>query len=148
MDQPVKCSVAAVIRRPGDPSFLSVRRPLDDEHLPGLWGLPAITLAPGELPESGLRRVGREKLAIDIAPVAFVGIDTVERSDHRLILMDLEAELLEGQPDVEAATGSGTRYIEQRWTDDVETLREAAERGSLCCRILLARTDQARSTGP
>lgn len=144
----MKCSVAAVIRRREDPRFLSVRRPQDDEHLPGLWGLPAVTLTAGELPEAGLRRIGREKLGVEITPIAFVGIDTAERGDHRLILMDLEALLVEGLPDVDAATGRGTRYVAQRWTSDVETLREAAERGSLCCRILLnhsGRTESPRS---
>ncbi|HEX6070343.1 MAG TPA: NUDIX domain-containing protein, partial [Longimicrobiaceae bacterium] len=63
LGRPVKCSVAAVVRREGAPGeFLAVRRPPDDDHLPNVWGLPAVSLRDGELPEAALRRLGEEKL--------------------------------------------------------------------------------------
>jgi ADP-ribose pyrophosphatase YjhB (NUDIX family) len=136
VERPVRCSVAAVVRRP-DQSFLAVRRPLDDDHLPGVWGLPAVTLKAGELPEAALRRLGREKLGAEISPVRFVGILSADRGSYELILMDIEAEIASGEPDVHAATTTATRYVDQRWTADVELLREAARKGSLCSRILI-----------
>ncbi len=132
----VRCSVAAVVRR-GDGRFLAVRRPLDDDRLPGVWGLPAVTISGGELPEQALRRVGREKLAAELEPVRFLGVRSADRGDYELILMDLEARLLSGEPDVRRATTNATRYIDQRWTDDLSLLADAARRGSLCSRILL-----------
>ena len=140
--KPIRYSVAAVVRRPGDRQFLAVRRPLDDDSLPGLWGLPAVTLAPGELPEAGLRRVGTEKLGVRLEPVRLVGIDTADRGDYRIFLMDIEAEPVDGEPDVRAATSSHTRYVEQQWSADLDILAEAADRGSLCCRSLRAYADQ------
>jgi ADP-ribose pyrophosphatase YjhB (NUDIX family) len=105
--------------------------------LPGVWGLPAITLARGELPEAALCRLGREKLGVVIEPRHLIGIKASDRESHQLILMDIEAELVDGEPNVLAATGAGTRYVEQRWTQRLDLLEEAAARGSLCCQILL-----------
>ncbi|MEX2582721.1 MAG: NUDIX hydrolase [Gemmatimonadota bacterium] len=137
MRQPVRCSVAVVVRRVGDGHVLAVRRPPDDEHLPDVWGLPAVTLTDGELPEAGLRRVGREKLGVELEPIRFLGIQATDRGAYELILMDLEARIVSGEPDVLAATTSTTRYVEQMWTNEMQTFVDAATRGSLCSRILL-----------
>lgn len=136
--KPVKCSVAAVVRSRKDPGeFLAVRRPDEDDLLSGVWGLPAVTLQPGELPEAALRRLGREKLGAALEPRSFVGIDAADRGDYLLILMDIEAEVAGGEPNVSVARTSGTAYVEQRWTSDATLLVEAASRGSVCSRILL-----------
>jgi hypothetical protein len=102
-----------------------------------VWGLPAVSLAPGELPEAGLRRIGREKLGAELEPVRFVGIGWLDRGDHDLILMDIEAGVVSGTPSVRLANTTATRYVDQRWTSDLTLLREAAARGSLCSRLLL-----------
>jgi ADP-ribose pyrophosphatase YjhB (NUDIX family) len=136
--KPVRCSVAAVLRNPENArEFLAVRRPPDDDRLPNVWGLPAVTLAPGELPEAGLRRIGREKLGAEIEPTRFVGIKSMDRGDYELILMDIEAGVVSGAPSVLLAETTATRYVDQRWTDDLLVLREAARRGSLCSQLLL-----------
>jgi ADP-ribose pyrophosphatase YjhB (NUDIX family) len=130
-------AVAAVVRGPAEGEFLAVRRPDSDESLPGVWGLPAISLAPGELPEAGLRRLGREKLGVELQPASMVGIRWADRGEYELILMDIEARLESGEPSVERATTSATRFVEQRWVSDPSLLREAARAGSLCSQILL-----------
>src|SRR5690606_40432601 len=104
LNGPVKCSVAAVVRSPAHPgAFLAVRRPPDDDRLPNVWGLPAVTLARGELPEDGLRRVGREKLGVELEPLRMIGIAAADRGSYQLILMDIEANLQAGAPDVNRA---------------------------------------------
>ena len=136
--KPVRCAVAAVLRNPANQrEFLAVRRPPDDDRLPDVWGLPAVSLAPSELPEAALRRIGREKLAATIEPASFVGIKSMDRGDYELILMDIEARLLSGEPDVRRAETRATRYVDQRWTGDLLLLRDAARRGSLCSQLLL-----------
>lgn len=134
--KPVKFSVAAVIRDE-DGRFLAVRRPPDDDRLPNVWGLPAVTLIDGELPESAVSRIGREKLGVGLRPKRFLGVQSADRGDYELILMDIEARIVEGEPDVHLATTSATRYVDQRWTADLELLVDAARRGSLCSRIFL-----------
>lgn len=139
LDGRVKCSVAAVVRRDAGAAgeFLAVRRPPDDDLLPNVWGLPAVSLRDGELPEAALRRLGEEKLGARLEPTRFLGIRAADRGDHLLILMDLEARVVDGEPDVTAARTTGTAYVEQRWTAEASLLRDAARRGSVCSRILL-----------
>lgn len=138
LEGPVKCSVAAVVRSSAHPgAFLAVRRPPDDDRLPDVWGLPAVTLADGELPEAAVQRLGREKLSTQLKARSFVGIRAADRGDYLLILMDIEAEVTGPAPDVHAARTSATAYVDQRWSESLEILREAAERGSVCARIML-----------
>ena len=54
--------MSLVIERPE--GLLLVRRPDDDEDLPGAWGLPAATLAEGESEEDAVRRAGRDNLGV------------------------------------------------------------------------------------
>ena len=137
---PVKCSVAAVIRRGNE--ILAVRRPFDDAELPGIWGLPAVTLSAGELPEDGLRRIGVEKLGVSLAPRRLLGVDSQDRPGYRLILLDIEAGIEAGDPDPTAVQTQNTRYVDARWTADLALFQEGADRGSLCCRILLEAADR------
>ena len=138
LELPVRCAVAAVVRRDDDPAaFLAVRRPPDDDRLPNVWGLPAVSLFPGELPEEGLQRLGREKLDATLAPRRFIGIRAADRGDYLLILMDIEARVVDGEPDVMRASTQRTAYVEQQWTADLSLLADAARRGSVCSRIFL-----------
>lgn len=139
MSKPIKFSVAALVRRPGEPGFLAVRRPPDDDRLPDVWGLPAVSLAEGELPEAAVRRIGVEKLAAAVEPRRSLGVKVADRGTYTLVLMDVEADLVSGEPDVAEATSSATRYVDQCWTDDLGILRQAAAKGSLCAQIVLDR---------
>jgi ADP-ribose pyrophosphatase YjhB (NUDIX family) len=106
---------------------LLVRRPEDDERLPGEWGLPAVTLAAGESDEDGVRRAGRDKLGVELRPLRSIGADAT--------MTDWEAELVHGEPAV-PQPGAHTQYAELRWAEPSE-LVPAARRGSLCSRVLL-----------
>jgi 8-oxo-dGTP diphosphatase len=117
--------VSLVIERPE--GLLLVRRPDDDEDLPGVWGLPAATLAPGESAEEAVRRAGREKLGVEVRPLVAIGQDGS--------MTDWEAELVSGKPAV-PQPGPHTQYAELRWGEPTE-LVPAARRGSLCSRVLL-----------
>jgi 8-oxo-dGTP diphosphatase len=111
----------------GDDGLLLVRRPDHDADLPGVWGLPAASLAEGESAEDAVRRAGREKLGVEVRPLDPIG---EERS-----MTDWRAEIVTGEPSVQH-DGPNTQYAELRWGDPGE-LVPAARRGSLCSRVLL-----------
>jgi 8-oxo-dGTP diphosphatase len=117
--------VSLVIERPE--GLLLVRRPDDDEDLPGAWGLPAATLAGGESEEDAVRRAGRDKLGVEVRALRAVGVEG--------FMTGWEAELVSGEPAV-PQPGPHTQYSELRWGDPSE-LVPAARRGSLCSRVLL-----------
>jgi len=120
-----KRSVSLVIESPH--GLLLVRRPEDDESLPGVWGLPAASLAEGESEEDAVRRAGREKLGVEAAPVRALGREGA--------MTDWEARIVAGTPCV-PRRGPNTQYTELRWGDPSE-LAPAARDGSLCARALL-----------
>jgi ADP-ribose pyrophosphatase YjhB (NUDIX family) len=131
--KPLKRSVSLVIEGPA--GLLLVRRPDDDESLPGVWGLPAVSLAAGESEEQAVRRAGRAKLGVEVRPLRPLGADEAERGDHRIAMRDWLAEIVSGRPAVPQA-GPGTQYAGWRWGRPHE-LEPAARQGSLCARVLL-----------
>lgn len=138
LSKPIKTAVAVFLKSPKlTNEFLIVKRPADDENLPNVFGLPAVSLANNELPEDAVRRVGKEKLATEINPTKFLGSKYIERETYILILMDIEAELSGVEPDVLLAETKNTKYIAQEWTSDFSRLIEAASKGSLCSQIIL-----------
>lgn len=111
----------------GPDGLLLVRRPDDDEDLPGVWGLPAVSLAAGESEEDAVRRAGRDKLGVELEPVKPAGSEGT--------MTDWEARILSGRPEV-PQPGPHTQYTDLRFGEPSE-LVPAAREGSLCCRALL-----------
>jgi 8-oxo-dGTP diphosphatase len=120
-----KRSVSLVIE--GPQGLLLVRRPDEDEDLPGVWGLPAVSLAPGESEEDAVRRAGRDKLGVEVEPV--------ERVGRERTMTDWAARIVSGEPAV-PQPGPHTQYAELRLGEPAD-LVPAARVGSLCCRVLL-----------
>jgi ADP-ribose pyrophosphatase YjhB (NUDIX family) len=131
--KPLKRSVSLVIEGPD--GLLLVRRPADDESLPGAWGLPAATLRPREDEEDAVRRAGRDKLGVEVHPLRPLGHAEDDRPGYRIEMRDWAVEIESGEPAV-PQPGGGTQYEELRWGDAAE-LVPAARRGSLCARVLL-----------
>jgi 8-oxo-dGTP diphosphatase len=111
----------------GPEGLLLVRRPDDDESLPGVWGLPAVSLVPGEPEEDAVRRAGRDKLGVDVEPLEPVGSEAG--------MTDWRVRVSSGEPAV-PQPGPKTQYTDLRWGEPAE-LVPAAREGSLCCRVLL-----------
>jgi ADP-ribose pyrophosphatase YjhB (NUDIX family) len=132
--KPLKRSVSLVIEGPA--GVLLVRRPDDDDSLPGLWGLPAASLREGESEREALLRVGRDKLGVVVEPLEPIGEGDAERPDHRIEMRDWAARIAVGEPAV-PQPGEGTQYVEWRWGDPRE-LAPAARAGSVCARVLLS----------
>ena len=141
-------AVAAAVRR-DDGLVLAVLRPDElGEELAGVWGLPAATLRAAESPEEGLRRLGREKLGVELTPLRPLADGEQRRAGYTLRMTLYEASI-SGEPrpvgrspgDLPQRTpgASGTLYEAIDWRP-VPAFREAAERGSLCCRLFLEYT--------
>ena len=130
-------AVAVAVRR-ADGLVLAVRRPDEPgEDLPGIWGLPAATLRAGETPDGAVRRLGREKLGVELAPLARARSGAQPREGYTLHMTLYEAAT-SGTPRLAAriANAAETLYEAVDWLP-VSAFQEAAGKGSLCCRLLL-----------
>jgi len=121
--KPVKHSVAVLIRN--DRRVLAIRRPDDDDELPGSWGLPAGTLRGSEDAEDLIRRIGREKLGVRLSPSRKLGAGIQERPGYRLEMELWEVEMA-GTP----------QHPEWQWAG-LNLFRTGQARGSLCCDLAL-----------
>jgi ADP-ribose pyrophosphatase YjhB (NUDIX family) len=120
---------------------LLVQRPDDDADLPGLWGLPAASLAGGESWEDAVRRAARGKLGVDVVVGRVLGHGTQERAHYTLEMKLFEAAIAGGIPSVPQGAPGVTQYRAWCWGLAAD-LHPAAERGSLCSRLLLAAADR------
>lgn len=141
-------AIALIIREPGPEGahlpacgprsrWLLVRRPDDDEDLPGVWGLPAGTRRSEETDADLVRRIGRDKLGVAVEPEVPVAGGSAERPAYRLEMRLWTATIVGGEPTVDVAASDAspvTRYTSWRW-GDASDLGEGAARGSLCCRL-------------
>lgn len=129
MHKPVKHSVAVVIRN--SDLVLSIRRPDDDDELPGIWGLPAGTYREGELVQDVIVRIGRDKLSVRLIPIRILISGDQERPRYHLE-MELWEVAMEGIPS----------YPEWRWAR-FDVLQPGADSGSLCCELALKSRSRA-----
>ena len=137
MSRPQKESVAIVIRNPSEEnSVLTVLRPPSDEDLPNVWGLPAATLRPGESWEAAIKRIGLEKLGVQLKIGDELQSGSIERRNYRLQMRLYEAVIEKGTPFVPQPENSITQYSKWKW-GSAEDLQPAAQRGSLCCKLYL-----------
>jgi 8-oxo-dGTP diphosphatase len=127
--QKVKTSIAVLIRK-GE-QILSTRRRDDDDELPGIWGLPAGTLQPAETREELIRRIGREKLGVELKPVQCIAAGAQDRPAYRL-----EMELWE------AAMVGTPMHSQWQWAS-MDLLRPGMAAGSLCCKLAIQSKNRA-----
>ena len=119
----VKHSIAVAIFKGGQ--VLSVRRADDDDELPGVWGLPAGTLRTGETVDDLIKRIGKDKLGVELRPARKINEGKQMRAQY-LLEMELWEAKMEGVPE----------HSQWRWAE-LETLKSGAEAGSLCCELAL-----------
>lgn len=136
-EKPAKESVAFAVHRGGDrETVLVVRRPEDDEDLPGHWGLPAGSLREEEDWEDAVLRAGPEKLGVQLAVGPQMNEGRAERDEHVLHMRLYDARIMKGKPDVAQEAAGVTRYTDWEWAPP-ERLEEAAGAGSLCSALYL-----------
>ncbi|MBI4338189.1 MAG: NUDIX hydrolase [Chloroflexi bacterium] len=146
-DNPVRSAVALVVRQPGRAEkLLVVKRPADDPELPGLWGLPAASAQRGETPEQTAQRLARDKLGASLRLVGMMAEGSQQRNGYLLKMALYLADLERREVRLAPRGGRGdsvTYYTAWRWAMPA-ALKKGAQRGSLCCRLLL---DSWKSAG-
>ncbi len=138
-------AVAAALRRV-DGLVLAVRRPDGPgEELPNIWGLPAVTLLENETAEEAIRRLGAQKLGIELTPLRQLAEGEQQREDYVLHMTVYEASP-GGEPTLPPRTAEAevTLYEDADWLP-IEAFDEAAERGSLCRKLFLEAVSTERS---
>jgi ADP-ribose pyrophosphatase YjhB (NUDIX family) len=135
----LKESIAVVLRSPvAAGKILLVQRPEDDPELPGVWGLPAVSLRAGETDREALERLFRTKLGIEPTVARFCCEGEQQRPTYRLRMRLYEAVLPVPAPSLppRSASSDVTLYSTWRW-GTLQELQPAADAGSLCAQLAL-----------
>ena len=145
--QKVKRSVAlAVFGGNGGSKVILVRRPIDDDDFPGMWGLPAASCRDAETPEQAAQRVGMHKLGVPLALGDVLAQGQQQRPSYLLKMTLFQAQVDGQEPRLPAEqadhghpeAGGSTLYTGWRWGEPRE-LQDSAREGSLCSRLLLGK---------
>lgn len=131
-------SIAFVVWDDTHSKVLAVQRPENDENLPNVWGLPAGSLLKGESFEDCALRAGKDKLGVQIEIVQLLGQGDIERDEYILHMKEFEARIISGVPSVPQNVPGVTQYRGWKWAAPT-LMVEAAQKGSLCSRIFLAK---------
>lgn len=131
-----KHAISYVIYNEDHSKFLVVQRPSDDEDLPNAWGLPAGSLKGEESFQDAVIRSGREKLGVELEVGKIIKEGEVERANYVLHMKEFEATIGSGEPNVPQPIEGVTQYQDWKW-GTAEDLKEAASKGSLCCKLYL-----------
>ncbi len=131
-------SAALVIYNEDRTKYLTTKRPLDDDSMPGYWGFPTTSKKyPDEPWEDVVHRAAKIKLGVEVEIVKMLGEDEIDRRDYILKLRDYEEKVTSGEISVPQENQEGTQYTEFKWTSDPSELIKSAKDGSLCARIFL-----------
>lgn len=136
VDKPVKESIALFFKDEQG-RFSAVKRSMDDDSLPGVWGLVGGSLRDSESPEDTVKRSAKDKLGIEVEVLRLVGEDSIDRGEYINHLREYEVKVLSGHPAPVQYDPTVSKYADFTMSDDPEILRDAAEKGSLCSRIYL-----------
>lgn len=136
VDKPVKESIALFFTDEQG-RFSAVKRSLNDDSLPGVWGLVGGSLRDGEEPQDTVIRSARDKLGVNVDVIDFVGEDSIDRGEYINHLREYRVKVVGGTPAPIQKDSTVSKYEEFIMSDDPEILRPAAEAGSLCSRIFL-----------
>jgi len=123
VSNPIKRSIAVLVRK--ENLILSVRRPDNDDELPGVWGLPAGSFRNSESTGDLIARIGQQKLGVVLTPIRKLAEGTQDRPTYRL-QMELWEVAMEGNPNQPSF----------RWAT-TNLLRPGMAQGSLCCELAL-----------
>jgi 8-oxo-dGTP pyrophosphatase MutT (NUDIX family) len=123
MPGPTKHSVAVMIFR-GD-QVLVIRRPDDDDELPGIWGLPAGTCQGTESIEDIIGCIGRDKLGVTLNSHRRLVAGTQDRPTY-MLQMELWEATMDGIP----------AHPQWQWAG-LDSLELGAAKGSLCCALAI-----------
>lgn len=140
--KPVKDSIAYAIYSDDKSRVLAVLRPVDDNNLPNVWGLPASMLKEGESYEDAVIRSGYEKLGVKLKVIEMIGEGSIERESFTLHMKEYTAEIIDGEPLAPQPHEGMTQYQKCAYSSP-EILKEAAIKGSLCSRLFLTSIKQS-----
>lgn len=126
--KPIKDAVSVVIRNEKGETLFALRSP-DKSEFPLVWSLPSHFMNDGEKVEDTIKRIGRNKLGVELELVQFLNEGYGDRPDFTLFMHDYEARVTNGIPRI-----NSDDFIELKWSDPLTQISSMDIMGD-CCRL-------------
>ena len=125
--KPVKHAVSVIIRD-NDKTLFVLRSP-NKKRFPLTWSLPSYFIGEGETYYETIRRIGKDKLGVDLEPVSLLNEGYGERDDFRLFMHDYAAKIIDGTPHI-----NSDDYVKFSWEEPKSFLLSIETKGE-CTRL-------------
>ena len=128
MEKPIKDAVSLIIKNEEDKTLFVLRSETKDSY-PLVWSLPSSFIHNDETPQDTVKRIGKDKLGVELKPIKLINEGKSDRGDFILFMHDYEAEVSSGTPSVVSDD-----YIEMKWEIPSVQFSTMQEMGD-CCRL-------------
>lgn len=125
--KPIKHAVSVVIRN-NSKTLFALRSP-NKKRFPSTWSLPSYFVIEGELDSDTIKRIGRDKLGVQLEPVRLLNEGYGERDEFTLFMHDYEVAIVGGIPHI-----SSDDYTELSWEEPASFLKTISAKGE-CTRL-------------
>lgn len=123
----IKHAVSVIIRD-NDKTLFALRSP-NKKRFPLTWSLPSYFVNEEETHNEAIKRIGKEKLGIELMPLRLLNEGYGERDDFRLFMHDYEAKVISGIPRL-----NSDDYVDLCWEEPVSFLSKIPIKGE-CTRL-------------
>jgi len=125
--KPVKHAVSVIIR--DNDKTLFALRSSNKKRFPLTWSLPSYFIGEGETYNETIKRIGKDKLGVDLEPLGLLNEGYGERDDFILFMHDYEAKITNGAPRI-----NSDDYVKLSWEEPESFLLTIETKGE-CTRL-------------
>ncbi len=128
VSKPVRHAVSVVIQNSSKQTLFALRSPQASSY-PLVWSLPSYFVAENETRGETIRRIGKNKLGIELEIGELLNEGISDRGDFTLFMHDYSATMNEGQPRIVSDF-----YTDLKWAEAKSQLASMKVMGD-CCRL-------------
>lgn len=128
MSKLVRHAISVVIIN-AEGMVLFSKRSANKKSYPLAWSLPSHFVVDNELPRETVRRIGKEKLGVDLEIGELINEGASDRGDFTLFMHDYLAVTITGEPRIVSDD-----YVELKWANPLDQLKSVTTMGD-CLRL-------------
>jgi len=118
MEKEIRHAISVVIQNNSGKTLFAFRSK-DKPSYPSVWSLPSATIRNSESPQDTIKRIGVDKLGVDLKPGSLLIEGKQDRDDYILFMHDYEATLSSGTPRVVSSD-----YDNIEWKDSITQINQ------------------------
>ena len=127
-NKPIRHAVSVVIQNNKNETLFALRSPKSTSY-PLAWSLPSHYVEGNESHQETVKRIGKNKLGVDLEIGELLNEGNSDRGDFELFMHDYLATVKSGEPGIVS-----DNYTELKWSEPKSQLKSMKIMGD-CCRL-------------